>query len=1258
MNDFEPVDINFVINSPEVKADAAEVKAEITGVAVTAETVAEKTGKKIEAAVSKSTKKVKEETEKAAQETQKLNDELDQSAAALGRQGAAANTAKAQWNGLGNSINQISRELPAFTYSAQTGFMAISNNIPTLVDEIGRLKAANVAAAASGAATIPVWKAVGAAIFSWGTALSLIITLVTVFGKEIGAWITGLFKTSDAMDQVKRSQDAMNEAFKGSQVKGAIEEIISLKTNLDLASKGLIDQKTVIDQYNESVGKAASEAKTLADVEQGMVDNADKYVQATLYKAAALAAQEEIAKEMVELAKEQHRIEEELAKAPEETARASTYSAARSSAFGAPMISDRDIAIAKERDLAKAQKENIKLQEDKLKLGTKLVQNLKEQSLATGLDVFSDESEFNKITGDIKKLNEQYANAGLKQAEKEIQTVKDKYAKLRAEADKFNADPRNKARLIDVSGMDAAEQKAIEAIRAKHQKTSTGKEAKEHQQLLDKIATLDAEYARKSFTKDEEELQALRDKFAKVRQLVERFNADPKNKAQRIDLTGLGDIENKAVGDLKFRQETAVMAKEMAEQKRIFQEFEVYKVQFGETKAKERFGKELKGYESYLDYLKDLKDRADLEADTASATGSGGGPQIERVALVDKEADAEVMRAEKKYQDLLAANQTFQDIMLKRTEEFNANYEKLLAGGRTDEAAVYKERFEAEDKALNLAQLKKTEAYKALYSNIRNLTVRNVKTLIAAMDEEVAKTELTAEQIEAIEKRKMELKRQLYGQIVQIAGALGTLGQSLQELGTSVGSSGLEQIGGLMAGLASGVGDLMTALDKDASSADKIAAGINGIVKMVDMLAGAAKRRRDAEEEYYRSVIGFQTDYNLSLNEQIRLQSKLQESVFLPDYEGRMKDGLSALKDANQQYQDSLDALSGGKAKTGQKNAIDWGNVGKGAASGAALGATIGSVVPVIGNVIGGVVGGIAGALAGLFGGKKKKDTYVPLLEEYDMLIERGEDGVERLNRGLAETLIANNLVDESTKQLLEDVMKWEDAIAEAREQIQGVVKDLVGSMGGEMRNALVQAFRDGEDAALAMGKTVEKVLEDMVAQIVFNKIFSDAFKQLEDEMVASQDVGGDGNWVDDFQRFFQASKGLGEEFNQALKDAQAQAAANGLNIFQPTGGAEPKKQGLTGGIERLTEQTGTELTGLFRGYYDLTKRQLQLLDSWYVNEQKHYENSLNSYRTLVMIEQNTGETVERLDEAILELKNITRNTKGGQSGYDLGEGP
>lgn len=112
----------------------------------------------------------------AKQEMKSLTTEINS-------QGAPIQQQKAQWNGLGNSIAQIGREIPAFTYSAQTGFMAVSNNIPILVDEINRLRVTNAAAAASGAATIPIWKAVEQ-LFFLGTAITLIITLLQFSAKR------------------------------------------------------------------------------------------------------------------------------------------------------------------------------------------------------------------------------------------------------------------------------------------------------------------------------------------------------------------------------------------------------------------------------------------------------------------------------------------------------------------------------------------------------------------------------------------------------------------------------------------------------------------------------------------------------------------------------------------------------------------------------------------------------------------------------------------------------------------------------------------------------------------------------------------------------------------------------------------------------------------------------------------------------------------------------------------------------------------
>ena len=44
------------------------------------------------------------------------------------------------WNGLSFSVQQVARELPSLAVSANTFFLAISNNLPILVDEIAKAR--------------------------------------------------------------------------------------------------------------------------------------------------------------------------------------------------------------------------------------------------------------------------------------------------------------------------------------------------------------------------------------------------------------------------------------------------------------------------------------------------------------------------------------------------------------------------------------------------------------------------------------------------------------------------------------------------------------------------------------------------------------------------------------------------------------------------------------------------------------------------------------------------------------------------------------------------------------------------------------------------------------------------------------------------------------------------------------------------------------------------------------------------------------
>lgn len=152
------------------------------------------------------------------------------------------------FNPLQFQISQIARELPSLTMSAQQFFLAISNNLPMLVDELKRAKDANAALNAEGQKTVPVWKQVLKGALSWNTALILGITMLTSYGKEIGNVVSNLFKARKEFDAAAASQKAYNDAINAGN-KDAVEELTRLKLVYDAAT----DVTESLDKRTEAV---------------------------------------------------------------------------------------------------------------------------------------------------------------------------------------------------------------------------------------------------------------------------------------------------------------------------------------------------------------------------------------------------------------------------------------------------------------------------------------------------------------------------------------------------------------------------------------------------------------------------------------------------------------------------------------------------------------------------------------------------------------------------------------------------------------------------------------------------------------------------------------------------------------------------------------------------------------------------------------------------------------------------------------------
>lgn len=219
--------------------------------------------------------------------TQLLDGRIKQIDSSLGKHQRNVGNYRSAFDGLGHSINQLTREAPAFAVSFQTGILALSNNIPILFDEITKLRVANQQLAAEGKKVIPVWRQLIRSFLSWQTVLSLSVTLLTVYGKEIGQFLTQMFGLRKAVDQVRASQEAYNESIKSDEFKESIQNVIEIRSAIALFDKGLISSQDIVKRYNETIGQTTGELKTLKEVEDFIAKDANNYIQMTLYKAAA-----------------------------------------------------------------------------------------------------------------------------------------------------------------------------------------------------------------------------------------------------------------------------------------------------------------------------------------------------------------------------------------------------------------------------------------------------------------------------------------------------------------------------------------------------------------------------------------------------------------------------------------------------------------------------------------------------------------------------------------------------------------------------------------------------------------------------------------------------------------------------------------------------------------------------------------------------------------------------------------------------------
>lgn len=734
----------------------------------------------------------------------------------------------------------------------------------------------------------------------------------------------------------------------------------------------------------------------------------------------------------------------------------------------------------------------------------------------------------------------------------------------------------------------------------------------EREKLLQKIADLDKEFNLKQLDSNAAEVQALKNKFSKITELVEKFNADPKNAKVKIELEGLKEIEEAATEDLLFRQDTRRIKTEIEERRKIFEEFEAYKKDFGVAKAKERYAAELKEFESFNAFIKNLREENEPTF-TAFVAGNATASQTERAKVINEPAEKQKKEQEQLYKELLAELRSFEERRNLLIEQYQESRNLLLSKGNTTAAKELKTIFDKELAALDESFAKGTDEYKALIRGVENLSdtaaqtvIDNARKMVQALLasgqlSEDAATEITKKidkLQETIDSRSGERFAKIANQIAQISGALRELGGSLESY-----DQGLADTVTTMGELGDVAASAFTSIAAFASG--DIVGGIAGAISAIAGIFSIGARARESARQAQAELLRLQEqaeDGERRLNEIIRQRNiaKAQEvELTLKNIEAQRE----ALKLAKQQLQADERRLF---QELQNEQFINGSRTEK--------------------------FGGFLGI------GRKTRvvNEYADLLgltfEEIEALFEQGK-------------------LTERAEELFEQLRR----LREEGEDINGLLSDLedqanqtfTGATANAISDSIIEGLRNGYDSFEDFAGDIEKILQNAILNSIKFQLLEEPLQRLFEQFADFAESDGELTEAE--------ANAVRDAYNQQVQDAidRYNQLSDVLDLDAIEGG---NQSGLQGAIRReLTEETASELTGLFRGQFDITKRHMQLHEQHFLLEQQNRESTLQMIQISSRIEENTRLTVEGLTTAVIELQAIRNNTRQTSSARDQG---
>ena len=747
-----------------------------------------------------------------------------------------------------------------------------------------------------------------------------------------------------------------------------------------------------------------------------------------------------------------------------------------------------------------------------------------------------------------------------------------------------------------------------------------------------KVDQLNEKVKNSNISKDEQEVESIKDKYKQIREEIRKFEADPKNRGKKVNASGLPASEQFEISEANNRVQNRANLETLEEQKKLYEQFEDFKLKLGSEKAKELMGNQIDTTKTYLQFIEEELGKV-VETDPSKMTAS----QKEYYdAVISMQIDAS--RSEENIQkELIASLSTFQEERLSIMEAYEAKRAKLLASGNTKEAQQLKTQTDETLKQLRIDEVEKHADFIKSMENIDFASTTMLGNAFRAGKETV--TRLVDGMSDATEEQKSQLKkilskffddgakdadRGLFTNIAGIGNEFGNLvNQAFQfnkELDGGVGALGAmvssaAKLGSIISDTIGKAGDSLGKSGGPLAIVGAFMQIVSGLVTGIQQAQRAkiAQVQAEADASHERQMKATE-----AMTKALEIQLELMENIYGSD---RLAKYASSLTEIINEYTKLNGMLSGRYAMTGDAY--------------------------------------VDGILKSLNEGKTKKQIYNEIADQYSNIsyeflnahkifnnlnkylrldnlpedISRAREELVRLQRD-----IALNGVDEKTQAIIDQLEQQIDLYEKTANKLK---EESTGNSFSSILSDVTQLFLiEGENAADAWAKGFDKIMENYLLQKFTRDYLQKAMQGWYEEMdsYAKSGTGIDDEEKDKLKASLDAIKKEGEKQLDIIKDALG---------YDPTKSDSNSSLKAEEGITRMTEETGTEIVGMFRSGYDIWKQQLTQLQLVGKSQVDYVGIANAQLAQLNSINANTAATVAELKTAVGHLQNIDKNLGG-----------